>query len=127
ERTRLIQRLEARPFDFAGQELLSLSTAPVWSENSFAPRRVVLRVYVAAAGDSWVVMPGGLARVSPSLQTPVVSMQRGGGSKDTWGLSDTPVDTFTLRRPRVYPRPLNRGGSSDLPSRAADNLFWLGR
>ncbi len=87
---------------------------------------MVLRVFVAAAGDSWAVMPGGLARVSPSLDSPVVSMQRGGGSKDTWVLSDAPVDRFTLQRPRDQPVALNRG-ASDLPSRAADNLFWLGR
>src|SRR6202035_4148669 len=83
--------------------------------------------YLAAAGDSWVVMPGGLARVSSSLGTPVVSMQRGGGSKDTWVLSDGPVDTSTLQRPRDLPVDLNRGETIDLPSRAADHLFWLGR
>jgi uncharacterized circularly permuted ATP-grasp superfamily protein/uncharacterized alpha-E superfamily protein len=127
ERTRLIQRMEARPFDFTGQELLSLSTAPVWSENSFVPRRVVLRVYVAASGDSWVVMPGGLARVSPTLETPVVSMQRGGGSKDTWVLSERPVDTFTLQRSPDLPVELNRGAQIGLQSRAADFLYWLGR
>ena len=76
------------PHEFVGQELLHLSTVPVWSENTLSPRRVVLRVYLAASGDSWVVMPGGLARVSASLDTPVVSMQRGGGSKDTWVLSN---------------------------------------
>jgi uncharacterized circularly permuted ATP-grasp superfamily protein/uncharacterized alpha-E superfamily protein len=127
ERRKLLERIERRPYNFTGQELLHLSTAPVWSENTLAPRRMVLRVFVAAAGDSWVVMPGGLARISPSLDSAVVSMQRGGGSKDTWVLSDTPVDTFTLRRSRDSPLPLNRGGTSDLPSRAADNLFWLGR
>jgi uncharacterized circularly permuted ATP-grasp superfamily protein/uncharacterized alpha-E superfamily protein len=127
DRTRLLDKLQIRPWDYAGQELLHLSTAPVWSENVLAPRRVVLRVFVAAAGDSWIVMPGGLARVSPSLDSPVVSMQRGGGSKDTWVLSDGPVDHFTLQRSRDLPVVLNRGGSSDLPSRAADNLFWLGR
>ena len=46
-----------------------------------------------------VVIPGGLARVSSSIDTPVVSMQRGGGSKDTWVLSDGPVDTFSLQTP----------------------------
>ncbi len=127
ERARLLEKMQTRPYDFTGQELLHLSTAPVWSENTLTPRRVVLRVFVAAAGDSWVVMPGGLARVSPSLDSPVVSMQRGGGSKDTWVLSDRPVDTFTLQRSRDLPVALNRGGASDLPSRAADNLFWLGR
>jgi uncharacterized circularly permuted ATP-grasp superfamily protein/uncharacterized alpha-E superfamily protein len=127
ERSRLLEKMQTRPWDYTGQELLHLSTAPVWSEDSLTPRKVVLRVFVAAAGDSWVVMPGGLARVSPSIDSPVVSMQRGGGSKDTWILSDRPVDHVTLQRSRDAPVVLNRGGTSDLPSRAADNLYWLGR
>jgi uncharacterized circularly permuted ATP-grasp superfamily protein/uncharacterized alpha-E superfamily protein len=127
ERSGLIERLQASPHEFVGQELLNLSTVPVWSEKTPSPRRVVLRVYLAAAGDSWVVMPGGLARVSSSLGTPVVSMQRGGGSKDTWVLSNGLVDTSSLQRPRDLPVDLNRGETSDLPSRAADHIFWLGR
>jgi len=54
-------------------------------------------------------------------------MQHGGGSKDTWVLSSEPVDNFTLRRPRDLPVELHHGVSSDLPSRAAEHLFWLGR
>ncbi len=127
ERARLLARMQARPYEFAGQEVLDLSTIPVWSKNNLEPRRVVLRVYLAAAGDSWMVMPGGLARVSPTLETPVVSMQRGGGSKDTWVLSDGPVDALTLLHPPDQPIELNRGSASGLPSRAADHLFWLGR
>ena len=128
ERSKLIARIKDSPHDFAGQELLSLSSAPVLSEDhGLAPRRVVLRVYLAAEGDSWVVIPGGLARVSPSIDTPIVSMQRGGGSKDTWVLSDGPVDTFSLQRPHDLPVELHRGIASDLPSRAADHIFWLGR
>jgi uncharacterized circularly permuted ATP-grasp superfamily protein/uncharacterized alpha-E superfamily protein len=126
ERTKLLEQMRTRPWNYAGQELMHLSTAPVWQEHGIAARRVVLRVFVAAVGDSWAVMPGGLARVSPSLDSPVVSMQRGGGSKDTWVLSDAPIDRFTMQRPRDQPVPLTRG-ASDLPSRAADNLFWLGR
>ena len=112
ERSRLIARIKESPHEFAGQELLNLSAAPVWSEeHGLTPRRVVLRVYLAAQGDSWVVIPGGLARVSPSIDTPVVSMQRGGGSKDTWVLSDGPVNTFSLQRPRDVPVDLSRGVS----------------
>ena len=84
QRSRLLAQLEHQPNDFVGQELLNLSSVPVWSDGALMPRRVVLRVYIAAAGDSWIVMPGGLTRVSPSPDTPVVSMQHGGGSKDTW-------------------------------------------
>ena len=128
ERSPLIARIRESPHEFAGQELLNLSTVPVWSEErGLTPRRVVLRVYLAAEGDSFVVIPGGLARVSSSIDTPVVSMQRGGGSKDTWVLSDGPVDTFSLQRPRNVPVDLSRGVVSDLPSRAADHVFWLGR
>jgi uncharacterized circularly permuted ATP-grasp superfamily protein/uncharacterized alpha-E superfamily protein len=127
ERSRMIAHIEERPYEFAGQEVVNLSTVPVWSQNSLTPRRAVLRVFLAASGDSWVAMPGGLARVSPALDTQVVSMQRGGGSKDTWVLSNGPVEVFTLRHPRDQPLDLNRGERSDLPSRAADHLFWLGR
>jgi uncharacterized circularly permuted ATP-grasp superfamily protein/uncharacterized alpha-E superfamily protein len=127
ERSRLIARLRERPCDFAGQELVNLSTVPVWSQNTLTPRRVVLRVFLAASQDSWIAMPGGLARVSPALDTPVVSMQRGGGSKDTWVLSNLPVEAVTLQRPRGQPLELNRGEGTDLPSRAADHIFWLGR
>jgi uncharacterized circularly permuted ATP-grasp superfamily protein/uncharacterized alpha-E superfamily protein len=127
ERSRLIARLRERPYEFAGQEIVNLSTVPVWSQDSLTPRRVVLRVFLAACGDSWLVMPGGLARVSPALDTPVVSMQRGGGSKDTWVLSSGPVDVFTPQHPHGEPLEINRGERTDLPSRAADHLFWLGR
>jgi uncharacterized circularly permuted ATP-grasp superfamily protein/uncharacterized alpha-E superfamily protein len=127
ERSRWIARLREHPYEFAGQELVDLSTVPVWSQDSLSPRRVVLRVFLAASGDSWVAMPGGLARVSPAPDTPVVSMQRGGGSKDTWVLSSGPVSGFTLQSPRGLPIELHRGEASDLSSRAADHLFWLGR
>ena len=49
----------------------------------------------------------------------------GGGSKDTWILSDGPVSQMTLL-PRAQPVVFSRGGG-DLPSRFADDLFWLGR
>ncbi len=127
ERARLLDRIAAHPHDFVGQELLNISSAPVWSDAGLSPRRVVLRVYLASVGDSWIVMPGGLARVSPRPDTPVVSMQRGGGSKDTWVLSSGPVDSFTMLPPPSAAVDINRGGSSDLPSRAADHLYWMGR
>ncbi len=124
----LLARITESPHEFAGQELLNISTVPVWSEDQgLVPRRVVLRVYLAACGDSWIAIPGGLARVSLSSDTPVVSMQRGGGSKDTWVLSDGPVDTFSMQRPNDVPVELSRGSVNDLPSRAADHIFWLGR
>jgi uncharacterized circularly permuted ATP-grasp superfamily protein/uncharacterized alpha-E superfamily protein len=122
----LAGKIRARPRDYVAQERLPLSTTPVLVGHHLQPRHLVLRSYLAADGDSFAFMPGGLTRVSASADTRVVSMQRGGGSKDTWVLSAGPVSTFSLLRSGGLSVELTRGGS-DLPSRVADNLYWLGR
>lgn len=126
EKTGLAAEMRARPNEFVGQDQVSLSTAPVRIGHGLEPRPVVLRTYVAAAGHSYVVMPGGLTRVAGGRDVPVVSMQRGGGSKDTWVLSDGPVSTMSLLSPQGLAVRHERR-SADLSSRVADNLFWLGR
>ncbi len=123
---KLIEQLKARPRDFVGHERLSLSTAPVMIGDKMQSRKMVLRTYLAADRDGFTVMPGGLTRISASPDTNIVTMQRGGGSKDTWVLSAGTVNTFSLLPPKNQPVELTRAGG-DLPSRAADNLFWLGR
>lgn len=126
EKSRLMARLRARPTQFVSQEKLALSTAPVWSPSGLQPRPMVLRANLTRAGESYQVLPGGLTRVSSSVDTLVVSMQKGGGSKDTWVLSEDPVDSFSLLSLSNQPVHL-RHSARDLPSRVADNLFWLGR
>jgi uncharacterized circularly permuted ATP-grasp superfamily protein/uncharacterized alpha-E superfamily protein len=125
-RDELLARVRARPHEYVAQEQVTLSTAPVWTRDGLQPRHVVLRTFGIATGDGYRVMPGGLARVATSRESLVVSMQRGGGSKDTWVGSEGPVSAMTLLRPAGAPIELTRGGS-ELPSRVADNLFWLGR
>src|SRR5215510_11776320 len=73
-----------------------------------------------------MAMPGGLSRVAASRDSAIVSMQRGGGSKDTWVLSDRPVIPITLLAPQTA-TPRRERRATDLSSRVADNLFWLGR
>ncbi|MGL6097357.1 MAG: circularly permuted type 2 ATP-grasp protein [Fimbriiglobus sp.] len=126
QRTALVDRIKARPWEYVGQETMPLSSAPVLVGDTFQPRKMVVRSYLAADGDKFAVMPGGLTRVSASPDTMVVSMQRGGGSKDTWVLSAGPVSNFSMLAQGTLPVELTRAGG-DLPSRAADNLFWLGR
>src|SRR5206468_1036936 len=118
--------MRARPEDFVGQEQIALSMAPVWLEHKLEPRPVVLRTYIATTGDSFMVMPGGLTRVAGAGDVSVVSMQRGGGSKDTWVLSDGPVSHVTLLPSGVGGLRRERR-AVDVPSRVADNFFWLGR
>ncbi len=118
-------QLRSRPYEYVAQEQIALSSAPVWTSGHLHSGSVVVRTYVLNTGDGWSVMPGGLVRVAEA-EGSVVSMQRGGHSKDAWVLWDEPVDTFSMLRPRNEPVELRRV-LRDLPSSVADNLFWLGR
>ena len=125
-RNALAEKIRAKPNDFVVQNRLELSTTPVLHSGRLVPRKMVLRTYLAADRDGFAFMPGGLTRVSAKADEMVVSMQRGGGSKDTWVLADSTVNDFSLLPAGGFQVQLTRGGG-DLPSRAADNLFWLGR
>ena len=126
ELAELAAHIESTPVEFTAQAQLTLSSCPVFADGTLEPRHVGLRAQLVASGDSYVVMPGGLARFSKSPDTLIVSMREGGGSKDVWVLSDGPVDAFSLLPSPGEPVQINRSGD-DLPSRVADNLFWLGR
>lgn len=100
--------------------------SPVNSER-LGSRTVGLRVFAVATPSGYRVMPGGLTRVAGQGDSRVIAMQRGGRSKDTWVLSDVPVDAgFSLLGRTVQPEDLVTSRSS-LSSRSAENLFWFGR
>jgi uncharacterized alpha-E superfamily protein len=130
----LAARVADRPLDFVGQERVELSTVPVAEDGHLVPRPLVLRVFIAATPEGFMVMPGGLTRTSPADGPPIVSMQRGGGCKDTWIVGT--ASSFD-RRPDAAPESakivalrqpgIRRPVAGELPSRAADGLFWVGR
>jgi uncharacterized circularly permuted ATP-grasp superfamily protein/uncharacterized alpha-E superfamily protein len=129
-RAKLTASIEAEPHAFVAQEQVTLSRVPVWEASSpestsLESRPLVLRTYVLNTGNGWTVMPGGLVRVAGE-DGQVVSMQRGGHSKDAWVLSNEPVDRFSLLRPRNVPIEL-RHDTPVLPSKTGLNFFWLGR
>ncbi|MBP2298516.1 circularly permuted type 2 ATP-grasp protein [Azospirillum picis] len=132
ERSSLVERIKRRPWYFVGQEQLALSTAPVWQDGRLQPRPLVLRTFLCATpSGGYAVMPGGLTRVSSESGRLVVSMQSGGGSKDTWILAARRSDVASTQpRPALATEPTASGArpsANDLPSRVADGLFWLGR
>jgi uncharacterized circularly permuted ATP-grasp superfamily protein/uncharacterized alpha-E superfamily protein len=125
EKGKFAEQLRARPHEYVAQEQIALSTAPVWENGHLNSRSVVLRAYVLNTGNGWIAIPGGLIRVAEA-EGSVVSMQRGGHSKDAWVLWDAPVDTFSMLHPRNEPVELRRVPRA-VPSSVADNVFWLGR
>jgi uncharacterized alpha-E superfamily protein len=129
EREALIARMRARPHAFVAQEHLAFSQAPVWytkNADAFSARALGIRVYAIATANGYRVLPGGLARFASDAHAEIVSMQRGGGSKDIWVLCDSAAALDEATAPIVRPdRALHR--HHDLPSTLVENLFWMGR
>ena len=123
----LRRRIKFEPHHYVAQERVELSTAPTWNDGKLIARPVAMRVYLVAGEDgNYHVMPGGLARIAPLDGARMISMQRGGSSKDVWVLNESPVEDTTLLPRSADVIQLRRTGNN-LPSRVADNLFWLGR
>jgi uncharacterized circularly permuted ATP-grasp superfamily protein/uncharacterized alpha-E superfamily protein len=126
EREELRLRIIARPHLYAAQELLSLSTAPTFTRDNLEPRRSVLRSFLVADDHEYMVMPGGLTRVSAESEKLVVSNQAGGLGKDTWVLATEPEKQVSLLNEPRQVRPIS-ANLAEVPGRVADNLFWVGR
>ena len=133
ERVLLRARVAARPQRFVAQEWVHVSQAPMLergvggARDALSARTMGLRVFAVATPNGYRVMPGGLTRVAVDGDPRVIAMQRGGRSKDTWVLSGAPVNAaFSLLTTTVKPADLV-GSRVNLPSRAAENLFWFGR
>ena len=129
ERDALIARMRSRPHAFVAQEHLAFSQAPVWytkNADGFSARALGIRVYAIAAANGYRVMPGGLARFASDAHAEIVSMQRGGGSKDIWVLCDSEEASEEATAPITRAdRASHR--HQDLPSTLVENLFWMGR
>ena len=125
ERERLRAAISDRGIDYVGQELVRLSTTPVWENGRITPRPFVLRVFAAATPQGWTILPGGFCRIAEQPDARAVSMGDGARAADVWVVSDKAVSTSTLLPAAETVRIRRIAGV--VPSRAADNLFWLGR
>lgn len=123
-------RIVRRGEDYTVQAYLPLPQTPTWQGERIAPRSAMLRVFAVADGKgSWQVLPGGLARLAGKNEN-MSSMQHGGSSADVWVLGDSHAGKATAPRaeqpaPAWATAPLRH--RPPVTSRAAENLFWLGR
>ncbi len=125
ERDALMQAIRDRGIDYVAQEAVTLSSMPVWRDGRLQPRPFTLRLFIAKVGDGWQVMPGGFVRIADNVDARAVSLQHGAATADAWVLARGPVGETTLL-PSAEGMPVQRA-TGLLPSRAADNLFWVGR
>ncbi len=123
-------RIVRRGEDYTVQAYLPLPQTPTWQGERVSPRSAMLRVFAVADGKgSWQVLPGGLARLAGKNEN-MSSMQHGGSSADVWVLGDSTANKAAAPRaeqpaPAWATAPLRH--RPPVTSRAAENLFWLGR
>jgi len=127
----LAARIDADPAAHTLKDRVRPSKQPLWRDGRLEPRAAVLRVFALSDGaGGWTVLPGGLTRIAQQRGSfdALLTMQAGCASVDTWVLAESAqqVDRTTLLPPPLKPEELARAHRS-VSSRAAENLFWLGR
>lgn len=128
KRAELSKQIEDDPESFVAQERIDLSTTPCLKDGALVPRRLVMRTFLTRSDDEFSVFPGALSVVSQRPGSVVASLEQGAQSKDSWIVdphsdTDLPETHMAIGRREIS---LSRGGG-DISSRAADNLYWLGR
>ncbi len=126
ERETLRQQILATPYLYVGQERLACSSTPTLVKGQVVPRRVLFRSFLVAAEDGYNVMQGGLTRIAPDNDSFVITNQSGGVNKDTWVLTDQPDRQVSLL-PDIKKVLLRQDAELLMPSRSAENLYWVGR
>lgn len=126
QRAELLADLARRPQDYVGQEVVRLATMPAVVDDALVPRPFTLRVFAARDGDGhWTVLPGGFARIGAHPDPRAAVMGEGTWSADVCVYGAEPVEAVSL-----LPAPDSlavRRNPGTLPSRVADNFYWLGR
>lgn len=84
---------------YVAQPIMNLSTHPTYIEEKkqFEPRHIDLRIYTLLGKDKQFVLKGGLTRVALTEGKLIVNSHQGGGSKDTWVLSETKAQVKSKR------------------------------
>lgn len=89
ERAEFARKIAAEPRNYISQPTLALSRVPTLVDGMLEGRHVDLRPYILY-GEDIFVLPGGLTRVALKKGSLVVNSSQGGGTKDTWVLSNDP-------------------------------------
>ncbi len=83
-------KLKAHPRNFIAQPkmLLSVHSTYIEEEHRFSPRHIDLRTFTLMGKGQTFILPGGLTRTALKKGSLIVNSSQGGGSKDTWVVSD---------------------------------------
>ncbi|TGK31147.1 carboxylate--amine ligase [Leptospira gomenensis] len=120
------KKISLRPERYVSQEIVNGSTCPVLSGDKFAQGRSVFRAFTALSENGYMTMSGGLVRVTENVEDMIVTNQTGAVSKDLWILASEEKKDVSLLPGKTERMQIRRSGAG-IPSRVADNMFWMGR
>ena len=124
-RRTLFAQIDGQPGGFSAMAAIAPSLAPCARGAEMVPQAIVLRMFLVKNGDAWHAMPGGLARhLEPGQLTGHLPSR--GVSKDVWIMAEGSEHIVGPAALPQAPLPIRRT-FGELPSRTADNMFWLGR
>lgn len=115
----LAEKILKNPENYTAEEFVEASTTPYMENYEYRQGRAHFRFFASHTKDECFVMPGGLGWVTDNENKKVAD-------KDIWVLTGKNVKNIAERNINAEYIPLTRAGG-DLPSRAADNLFKLGK
>jgi uncharacterized circularly permuted ATP-grasp superfamily protein/uncharacterized alpha-E superfamily protein len=101
------------------------SKAPFVNGASYVPAPICFRLFAWNDGKTWQMLPGGLGvPLTPQMASDSPAL----GLKDLW-VMDSDEPRFITGAPAAAepPEHVKFLAAAHLPSRLADNLFWLGR
>ncbi len=126
KRAALLARIAERPWDYCASPPFPPSVAPCLGAGGMTPKPIVLRLFLVGDGDGWRAVPGGLARVVEPEERLSGRLPRHGMAKDVWVLAEEGADLLGPPASPLAAMPIRRS-VGELPSRVADNMYWLGR
>ncbi|MFO1062639.1 MAG: circularly permuted type 2 ATP-grasp protein [Pirellulales bacterium] len=126
QRETFVAQIREKPWTFVAQEPIVRSSSPIFAGGKVQAWSFALRGFVVQRNGEYQALPSGLGRVASDPHTLDQVMTAGELSQDVWVLSEKPVEDVSLLTSSKETPTLRRSGD-DLPSRVADNLFWLGR
>lgn len=126
QREAFFAQVHANPQQYVAQQRVKHSTVPVWDDTAVSPWPLAVRAFLVSNEDGYQTLDSGLARVAKNPEALEYAPTSGERSQDVWITGAQAPPKGSLLPSKLTPIKLRRGGS-ELPSRVADSLFWLGR
>ncbi|MFT3990339.1 MAG: circularly permuted type 2 ATP-grasp protein [Luteolibacter sp.] len=126
-RRQWISTIEERPHDFVVQRDIPLSIAPSLQLKQIQSRSMVWRAFTLHSGKDQTVLPGGLARVGKAGEPPQLWPAHAGFTKDVWIPAQQIASSAREATNTVRATAAHHPAGGDVPSRIAEQLYWVGR